>query len=477
MKKVILLLIYLLFYFNIELCCAYCHFKNLHPNHKILELSDIKSIEKENISIESSTKEFGQIIENITSLKNKIEKEINNINNLYEKTIKDLTKSFLEKHEKLIKDENEIKEKLQNEVTKVKEKLENFYSEINNQIKINERIQQGIKKFEKEEKNMIKILSYVSKINKNNKEMKRISQELMKSIKFYYEEKENNIKYDEYYFNGLAISSKNILFKDINYNSLNMSWEIDNTNDIDINKIKYKVEIKKENEEYIKIYEGNNKNCLIDKLEKYTNYEIRICPLYNEYIGPWTQIQKIKTKELDSIILKESKRGKEFYQKMLEWTGYKNMELLYRGSRDGSKSTDFHSKCDNQGPTITLFKNEKGYIFGGYASISWTNNGSWQTANDCFIFTLTNIHKTEPTKFNRNINNIYGVLHGTNYGPYFGGGPNVGCYENYLTGDSSSSFTIYQDNLGKGISIFTGDLNNNNSSYKIKEVEVFKLFK
>ena len=56
---------------------------------------------------------------------------------------------------------------------------------------------------------MIKILSYVSKINKNNKEMKRISQELMKSIKFYYEEKENNIKYDEYYFNGLTISSKN----------------------------------------------------------------------------------------------------------------------------------------------------------------------------------------------------------------------------------------------------------------------------
>ena len=34
------------------------------------------------------------------------------------------------------------------------------------------------------------------------------------------------------------------------------------------------------------------------------------------------------------------------------------MEFLYRGSRDGSKSTDFHSKCDNQGPIITLFKNK-----------------------------------------------------------------------------------------------------------------------
>ena len=64
---------------------------------------------------------------------------------------------------------------------------------------------------------MIKILSYVSKINKNNKEMKRISKELMKSIKFYYEEKDNNIKYDEYYFNGISISSKNIILKDNNF--------------------------------------------------------------------------------------------------------------------------------------------------------------------------------------------------------------------------------------------------------------------
>ena len=31
----------------------------------------------------------------------------------------------------------------------------------------------------------------------------------------------------------------------------------------------------------------------------------------------------------------------------------------------------FHNKCHNKGPTINLFKNEKGYIFGGYMSINW----------------------------------------------------------------------------------------------------------
>ena len=63
-----------------------------------------------------------------------------------------------------------MKEKLENEVTKVKEKLEKQLTESNKIIRENERIIKGIKSMEKEDKKMIKILSYVSKINKNKKE-------------------------------------------------------------------------------------------------------------------------------------------------------------------------------------------------------------------------------------------------------------------------------------------------------------------
>ena len=42
------------------------------------------------------------------------------------------------------------------------------------------------------------------------------------------------------------------------------------------------------------------------------------------------------------------------------------MELLYRGTRDGMNSKNFHEKCDEKGPTITLFRNDKGNLFGGY---------------------------------------------------------------------------------------------------------------
>ena len=46
--------------------------------------------------------------------------------------------------------------------------------------------------------------------------------------------------------------------------------------------------------------------------------------------------------------------------------------LLYRGSRDGFRSKDFHLKCDGKAWTLTICKALKsGYIFGGYTQAKW----------------------------------------------------------------------------------------------------------
>lgn len=286
-----------------ELCCTCCIYKNMHNNHKILELSDENSLKKENISIESEHKDLTDLVQKLIGLKSKIESEINNINKLYEKAISDLTKSFQNKHEQLLKEENDIKEKLQNEVTKVKEKLENFWTKTNNEIKTNERINEGIKKI-KNDNNIIRILSYVSNINKNQKELNNLIAEPMKSIKFNFKEEQNNIKYEEFYFNGFSIPT-DIGFKDISLHSLNLSWKIEKIKDmnVDVNKIKYKVEMRKSNDEFNEVYEGNNLNCLINDLEYGTDYEFRICSNYNGKIGPWSDIKKVKTMDFDSNIL------------------------------------------------------------------------------------------------------------------------------------------------------------------------------
>jgi len=177
------------------------------------------------------------------------------------------------------------------------------------------------------------------------------------------------------------------------------------------------------------------------------------------------------------LILSQSNRAEEFIKKIYEWTEYNDMELLYRGSRDGSTSKEFHDRCDNKGPTICLYKNDKDYIFGGYASISWTSNGGYRSASESFIFTLTNIHGTQPTKF-PNITKEKSVYHSSDYGPCFGNYNDIDIKSDYKKSVSYSSFPCdYEDILNKGKSIFTGNLDNNKNEFNIKEIEVFKLYK
>ncbi len=63
---------------------------------------------------------------------------------------------------------------------------------------------------------------------------------------------------------------------------------------------------------------------------------------------------------------------------------------MYRGSRDGFGAQDFHSKCDNKSPTLSICKARgSSYIFGGFASVSF--NGSQNKSDpNAFLFSLTN---------------------------------------------------------------------------------------
>ena len=458
-----------------------CHFLNSHNNHKIIRIEDEEELKKEKMSIEDCSKDFDENKNRIEELKKKIKNEIIKLDKLYEKVEKEVIKSYKLKHEKLIKEENELKNKLKNEVARIKENLEINLSKINEIIRKSERIMKGIKiLLEDKDKKMIKQLNYISNINKNQKEMKLLYQQPMKNIKILYNENESNIKYEEYYFNGISIP-KDIEFSDIEINSFKISWKIEDIKLVNIEKkeIKDRIEIRKENEKFKLIYEGNNNNYIINNLDENTNYEIRLCSFYNNIISEWTQIYKIKTKIFSSVILNNNKRKKEYINKILEWSGNKSMELIYRGTRDGMTANDFHNKCDNKGKTICLFLNDKDNIFGGYSSIPWTSNGGNKTANDCFLFTLTNIHNTEPSKFP--YEKKRSIYDHSNYGPVFGSGSDL------YFGNNSSDFTLdnsnasgnfpdsYKDTLGKGRTVFTGDFNNNNQYIKLKEIEVFKL--
>ena len=322
---------YFNFIFIKELCCPYCCYKNLHKNHKIIEIFDEDSLKKENITLETSTKNFDDLLQNVSLLKEKIEKEITKINNLFEKANEDLKNSYQNKHEKLIKEENDIRENLENEVTKVKEKLENFLSEANNKITLTERIKKGIEKLKQDdEKNIYKTISYISKINKNNKDMNKLSFQMMNSINFEYNEKESNIKYEKYTFNGFIL--KKLKISDISNTNLKISWNIEtpHNNINDINKeLEFILEIKQKNKDkkYKEIFKGKNLFYLVENLSPNTIYEFRICFIYKYYQSEWSYSNEIKTKDVDSNILKNCEIRDICINKIFEWTKAKNMEL------------------------------------------------------------------------------------------------------------------------------------------------------
>ena len=293
----------------LELCCAMCHFKNLHPGHKIIEINDEEALKRENINFDALSKKFNENNQKIINLKDKIEKEIVNINKSYDIVEKQVNNKFQEEHEKLILEENTLKEKLQNEVTKAKEHLEKCLSEANQLIISYERINKGIKALAKEEKNMIKILTYITNMNKSNEQMNNFDNEFIKKLEFTFDEKQKNIIYKEYLINGLPVP-KEIVFNDISWKGFKIEWKIDESkiSQLDKNKITYKVllrksinENKNQDNNFEQVYSDVNTNCTINYLNANTKYEIKITCVYNDLQGEYSEIKNIKTDYCDLI--------------------------------------------------------------------------------------------------------------------------------------------------------------------------------
>ncbi len=63
-------------------------------------------------------------------------------------------------------------------------------------------------------------------------------------------------------------------------------------------------------------------------------------------------------------------------QVLLSWLPKGSTELLYCASRDGWTGAAFHNTCDSAAKTIVICKSEDGFVFGGYASASWSDTSS-----------------------------------------------------------------------------------------------------
>ena len=158
----------------------------------------------------------------------------------------------------------------------------------------------------------------------------------------------------------------------------------------------------------------------------------------------------------------------EFDQQLVKsWLINKNFsaKLLFRKTRDGSTTNDFHNKCDNQGITIIFIETTKGYKFGGYTELEWEKKGCSKRDKSTFIFSLNNKQKYTPRNDNSTINCS------NNYCPWFGSSSHPEIYLQYNTLNKGQSWDNSSDNT-----FFNGKkLTNGEEYWDVKELEVFKI--
>ena len=116
---------------------------------------------------------------------------------------------------------------------------------------------------------------------------------------------------------------------------------------------------------------------------------------------------------------------------------YEYFELLYQGSRDKWKLSDFHANCDNKGATITVIRISHGFVFGGFSDKSWTSANKHYDSDKAFLFSLKSPSNEVGTAKMRMKQNqcSYSMFRSFPLGPIFGG-VNFG---------GGSDFCIYSD--------------------------------
>ena len=148
-----------------------------------------------------------------------------------------------------------------------------------------------------------------------------------------------------------------------------------------------------------------------------------------------------------------------------------NMSLLYKVSRDGDASSNFHNKCDNKGPTLTLVRCTRGYRFGGFTNQSWashynSNYGSGNyNVNDPYAFLFSLEFREKYPVYDGN-NALYDC---SGNGPSFGSGSDLLISNSCTQSDSSSGFPNCY--CGTRTRALTGGANN----FKVNELEVYKI--
>ena len=231
-------------------------------------------------------------------------------------------------------------------------------------------------------------------------------------------------------------------------------------------------ELKKEINILIK--ENNKKDDIIKSLsmnQKTNN-------LTKNYNDVKKEINNDEEGDLDENIINtdiiNSQEEINFIEKRLKQIYYfqnKNIkyQLIYKGTKNGDKSLNFHTKVDGIKNTLTLVKTKKGIRFGGFTSEIWNQVGGYGKCDPfafCFSLELKKIYNSQK--------NQLAIFCSDGYGPYFKGTNTIfGIYNNFFSEGGWCDYTTFAYSFGKFEKNF--EITNGEQKFEVDDVEVFKI--
>ena len=221
----------------------------------------------------------------------------------------------------------------------------------------------------------------------------------------------------------------------------------------------------------------NNTNGQISELYTIVNQltnEVKILKEKNKELENRNKTLENRVEEIEKLLLlpykeklKEEQQRQNDLNKIKEWISPGKdikFNLLYKKSRDGSSTKDFHDHCDNKGKTLILIETKEGRKFGGVTYDDWNTSDKWRNNSNDFVFSL-DLNK----KYNY-IGSNYTTVGDLQYGFAFGYSRTDEvdiCFNNKSLeeGISNSSRSFKTNN----------ELNNGNKNFKTKEIEVYQI--
>ena len=197
--------------------------------------------------------------------------------------------------------------------------------------------------------------------------------------------------------------------------------------------------------------------------EKYFAEEIQNKKIYEEIkeLGMDTKIID-KKEDLQFIYNRLVNDDENLRQKKIKYN------LLYRATRDGDSSINFHNKVDNKKSLLSIIKTKKGMKFGFYMEQPYKKTGNWEKDNKSFIYSL-------------NRKKIYNIKEGA-YSFYDYPSDMILLYSNSININDNclsnpNSYTCTKSNADVSFYGFEKDyeLNNGEQYFTVQEIETFQI--